>query len=223
MVFLRQGSRYIRAHVCRVQPEKGPLLNHDDVSATPSLTPQSASVSCDASNDNTVEDSESEDENVDQDDNAPSLPSSSSTADVQTDVPQLQATVPPLAASTSATIPVSRLERNQLVSFYPSSSSSEHLRCKAVIIGNAGKKSGPKKNWYNIEYLEPENMSGSKMSIDLTTVRDLSLVDSDAVNYVESDVECSSTDQEIFEIQHQTFDTAKQAELQSWFDNSFVT
>ena len=57
-------------------------------------------------------------------------------------------------------------------------------------------------------------MSGSKMSIDLAKVRDLSLVDN-----FETEVESPHGEHEIFEIRHQTYDDAKQAELQSWIDN----
>ena len=46
---------------------------------------------------------------------------------------------------------------------------------EAKILGWAGKASTKTKNWYNIKYVKPDDIKGTSMSIDLSTVNNLKM------------------------------------------------
>ena len=77
------------------------------------------------------------------------------------------------------------------------------------MLGRAGKRTGKYKNWYNVRDSE-----GNVSAVDLTNVSDLKVTsetDSSDVN---------DTNDEVLQLQHDEFDTAKQQELQSWKDHN---
>ena len=129
LVFLRHGTRYIRAHICRTQPENCqempeksqemtiPVQN--DEAATAVHPPESGNL---LPNEGASSESESENEN-------------SGTQNSAT----IRDTVSSSVSNLSENVSVSKLKKDQLVSFYPSATTSENLLCKAVILGNAGK------------------------------------------------------------------------------------
>ena len=115
--------------------------------------------------------------------------------------------------SHSATFP--SFKKGQKVSFV---SPNDNDTCRATIISSAGKKSGPLRNWYNIQYDFPEDMKGTKCSMNFETVKDLTQIDGDIQ-------ECRSSNsvlntEEILEFNHDAFYAAKISELESWKQNS---
>ena len=81
----------------------------------------------------------------------------------------------------------------------------EANRREATILSRAGKASTNKRNWYNIEYLKPENMKGDKLSIDLNTVQDLHCIQPENEGEIE----------EVF-INKVDFKEAEKVELDNW-------
>ena len=75
---------------------------------------------------------------------------------------------------------------------------------EARVMSRAGKASSRSKNWYNIEYTEPEHLRGSSLSIDLSTVENLS--------FKENDVQHD----EVYITTNIDFTKAKQDELTKW-------
>jgi transposase InsO family protein len=77
------------------------------------------------------------------------------------------------------------------------------------VLGRAGKASGPKRYWYNIEYTQPVSLVGTQGSIDLSTVEQLQEVD-----LVPQDV-----DESVLVLDNVSFGAAKDTELDSWKSN----
>lgn len=78
----------------------------------------------------------------------------------------------------------------------------------ADVISRAGKATGVHKNWYNIEYLEPD-LDPKRQSVDLTKVVDLKQVDVQDNNDDENG-------NEVMVVNEVSFEKAKQAEMDSW-------
>ena len=95
-----------------------------------------------------------------------------------------------------------KLKENDVITFQVM---GEANRREATILSRAGKASTNKRNWYNIEYLKPENMKGDKLSIDLNTVQDLHCIQPENEGEIE----------EVF-INKVDFKEAEKVELDNW-------
>ena len=84
--------------------------------------------------------------------------------------------------------------------------------CTATILSRAGKSTGRYAKWYNIKYSSPESQAGKISNIDLSAVDNLELQNTETEPNLNKATE-------VLELQHNQFDDAKQAELQSWKDN----
>lgn len=80
------------------------------------------------------------------------------------------------------------------------------------ITSRAGKASGKHKNWYNLEYTEPEEIAGSTGSIDMGQVSNLEVVENVKTNTYNRD--------EILVVNEDIFSHAKQTELENWKRNN---
>ena len=192
VLFLRQGTRSIKAHTYRVTPV---LPSEHDVSTEPQRNQITT-------NNNTFADAPQELESSDDENDVlvePALPS--------------ETVRPSSPASTPAfDFDVSKLKSNQRISYSATSDGQDTTRF-AKIIGNAGKKSGPHRNWYNIQFEDPDASPGDKVSVDLSTVPNLVLLDSLPVQVNNADGD------EVLEVAADVFDVAKHKELQSWQEN----
>jgi len=89
-------------------------------------------------------------------------------------------------------------------------SNENHEQVTAKVVSRAGKATGLNRDWYNLEYVLPENLKGEKLSVDLSKVKDMEI----------QEVNISSEIQEsVFMIQEQQFEQAKQKELLNWKNN----
>jgi len=96
----------------------------------------------------------------------------------------------------------------------------------AKVLSRAGKVSGKYKNWYNLEYREPDEMIGTTASVDLNSVEILGRVN-EAEAGVQQDDHVSETESSINEGEEEnimvcedaSFQTAKCDELDSWKRN----
>ena len=79
------------------------------------------------------------------------------------------------------------------------------VRYTADITSRAGKASGKYKDWYNVEFLEPDDVAQTKQSIDLSKVIGLEAAD----NRIDEE-------NEVMVINEVSFEEAKQAEMASW-------
>ena len=57
---------------------------------------------------------------------------------------------------------------------YKNAESGEHYVAK--VIGHAGRATGNNKNWFNLHYLEPDNVKGAEISVDLSKLEELEKV-----------------------------------------------
>ena len=198
---MRQGYKNIKAHTCRIQPVDNsvPLKSAvDSIERSPAV-PSKDTERKECSNDSDSESScYSKNFNIEDDAHEDSSP------------PEIV----PHREEDSAEITVSKLKRGQTVSFIPNDSAGEVH--KAVILSNAGKKSGPFKNWYNIKYVSPENVHGSEISINLESVQDLTVNDVTTVN----NASYEEPTEQALHVDNEDFSDAKDAELISWKRNN---
>ena len=186
VLFLRHGTRPIKAHVCRVMPVHP--KPYEQTGSNPNEIPQHSN-----SNETSL------DKDYDSEDDCESFPEVSTESNTSMVNP-----------ATSSGFDVSKLKSNQRISFVPHNN-NDTIRY-AKILGNAGKKSGPHKNWYNIQYEGTDSQNGEKLSIDLSSVQQLTVLDQPTASVANEDAE-------ILKVQD-SFSIAKEAELQSWQQNS---
>ena len=60
------------------------------------------------------------------------------------------------------------VQKDQIIQFQLAENRKEH---EAKILGQAGKASTKIMNWYNIKKIKPDDIKGTSMSIDLSTVK----------------------------------------------------
>ena len=81
------------------------------------------------------------------------------------------------------------------------------------MLGRAGKATGNNKNWYNVEILQPKDLEGVKISIDVGQVNDLNT--NEPIPEPEED--------NVMVVANTQFHTAKMKELDSWKQNNVYT
>ncbi|CAC5425237.1 unnamed protein product [Mytilus coruscus] len=86
-------------------------------------------------------------------------------------------------------------------------------QCVAKVTGRAGKATGSNKNWFNLQYLEPNTLKGAEISVDMSKLEE--------VENVATEVELpSSDDDSVMIFEDVSFREAKLKELISWKNNS---
>lgn len=96
-----------------------------------------------------------------------------------------------------------KLKTGQTVTFV---NRDDGIQCTARVLSRAGKATGQHKNWYNLQYLEPDGSEGQKEAVDMSSVGSLNIEseDSEADVLITKDI---------------SFDAAKQEEIQNWRNN----
>ena len=197
VVFLRQGYQILKVHCCRVQPVKRTNESVRETEQKPTSSTHDSSLAPDDDNNS---DSESSEETI------VSVPNESSVAGNDGVLPEtVEKQVP------ECPVAVPKLKKGQTVSFIPNNSSDVH---KAVVISAAGKKSGPHRNWYNIKLTSPVSSVDKMISIDMGSVKDLSILDS-----LQHSSPQHQPTEEILIIDDGDFAEAKLEELESWRKN----
>lgn len=97
-----------------------------------------------------------------------------------------------------------KLRTGQTVTFTNRDDGTKHT---ARVLGRAGKAKGQYKNWYNVQYLEPNGSEGQKEALDMSQVDDLH-------------TECENTDADVLITKDISFDAAKQQEIENWQNNN---
>ena len=178
VIFIRNGSHYIKAHSCRVQPK----VQDDEQKPIPS----SSANECHNQIENDKEKiSESDDEiSLRETDNSST---SNSTSNIKTNNNCIS------------------LKPNSHISF----TTDKNEKCIALILSRAGKATGKYNTAYNIEYLQPNNLKGTRTWIDTKALSNLTINEPEKENML--------TDQpmteEVFVINSLDFTNAKQSEL----------
>lgn len=95
---------------------------------------------------------------------------------------------------------------------YKNAESGEHFVAK--VIGRAGKATANNKNWFNLYYLEPDNVKGTEISVDLSKLEELEKVAQDVEPNPQSD------DDSVMLFEDVQFKDAKLKELTSWKNNN---
>lgn len=97
-----------------------------------------------------------------------------------------------------------KLRTGQTVTFTNRDDGTNHT---ARVLGRAGKAKGQYKNWYNVQYLEPNGSEGQKEALDMSHVDELL-------------TECENTDVDVLITKDISFDAAKQQEIENWQNNN---
>lgn len=97
-----------------------------------------------------------------------------------------------------------KLRTGQTVTFTNRDDGTKHT---ARVLGRAGKAKGQYKNWYNVQYLEPNGSEGQKEALDMSHVDELL-------------TECENTDVDVLITKDISFDAAKQQEIENWQNNN---
>ena len=202
VVMLRHGSRQIKAHICRMQPFPGEINSEKQV-ISPSSHKNSPEEPVMQENSH-LDDDDSENEEFDQE----VLPPQGSEELTSEENPELPSTF---------SSEQKKIKANQKITFQ-----HEGQPCTATVISRARKGTGRYAKWFNIQYKTPDSQAGKTGSIDLAAVENLQIIEENIPNQSKGNVMtvADKVTDEIFELQHDQFDTAKQAELQSWKDHN---
>ena len=171
VVFIRQGSHYIKAHTCRVQPSN---VNSYIETETTNRDLFSERHITDKVNQNDSNKKDLRSTSIaneeDSDDEIISSPQSESVSIVNIP-PSSQNDIKPISESEEMRQENLKPKTNDEISF--TNDNNEHGIAK--IIGPAGKSTGKYKLWKNIEYEEPETLAGTKTRIDISKLQNLSV------------------------------------------------
>ena len=203
VVFLRHGSRYIKAHTCRVQHTK-PFIQ-SDTKETPSAKKDGKISTAKVPKPTNDNDSDSDDETVE----SQYTPQNETSESQSTPATSNQSTDP-----TPARSEVLKLKANEDISFQ--NKDGQHFTAK--VLSRAGKATGQYPNWYNIQYKSPESHAGQIDNVDISNIDNLRISNNstkEQTTQIQNNG-INSTIDEVFELQHESFDEAKSIELQSW-------
>ena len=215
VVFLRQGYKILKVHCCRVQSidrsaEPMPVIKHSQQKAPLPIHDRLSSDDSDieSSHDSVVPVTD----NMHASENSATLPERTE----ESQIPEcfdsnnpVALPVSPSAANSSITIP--KLRKGQIISFIPKDADYTH---QAVVLSSAGKRSGPYRDWYNIKFTSPDNLVDSKISIDMKSVKNLTLENSPQLALPQEE-----STEEILLVDNEDFAEAKLEELESWKKN----
>ena len=183
IVFVRHGGQVIKVHVCRLKKAHGEDQDcQPDVERTLDKSAENNKKEDRTESQKNVEEEDSDSEKEAQEDHQETVERQGD------DRPQAIVAVKPGMRIAF------KLDHND-------------ERYTADVLGRAGKATGKHKNWYNIEYLSPEDVQQTKQSIDVTKVLDLETIPMN---------EDQTEEDEVMVINNVSFDDAKQAELESW-------
>lgn len=87
-------------------------------------------------------------------------------------------------------------------------------QCIAKVTGRAGKETGNNKNWFNLQYLEPDTLKGAEISVYLSKVEELENVTP------EVEPNPAPDDDSVMIFEDVSFKDAKLKELISWKNNN---
>ena len=106
------------------------------------------------------------------------------------------------------------IKRGQNVSYIDQNTRE---KCVVSVLGRAGKATGKNKYWYNVRYLQPDTHVGSELSIDLSKVENIEILNTDLR---ENHNTQNEDNEEIMIINNISMHDAKLAELESWRENN---
>ena len=180
VIFIRHGSHYIKAHSCRVQPK----VQDDEQEPIPSTN------ECHNQIENDKEKISERDDEIslrETNNNITNSSTSNSSSNIKTNNN------------------CKSLKPNSHISF----THNKNEKCIALILSHTGKATGKYNTAYNIEYFQPNNLKGTRTSIDTKALSNLTINEPEKENML--------TDQpmteEVFIINSIDFTSAKQSEL----------
>ena len=198
VVFIRHGGTYVRVHSSRVRKVESPVENDKKPTNDPAIKPTVEDM-LDNDNDEGV---------VNVDPAGQDYPAGQDMIQAPIDNEE---NVIPQNQPAATDIDITKLKPGQVIEFTERNTGNLSV---GKIISRAGKASTKLNKWYNMEYIEPAEKAGTKLSIDLSTV-DIQDIHND--NNEQAHMTCDNDD--ILVVNNIQFDSAKQAELQSWIDN----
>ena len=173
VVFVRHGSRYVKAHICRIQPASSSDIAADNTKVGDRNYPMLNSVVEEntgiAKEKPTAKDLEYSDNDSDEEQEV----QDQVLGDMQPQNETQIVSSSELASENNIVLQSTHLKLNKksVIEF----SLEDGNRYKAKILNRAGKSTGLYKNAYNIEYTSPEHLCGKKSYVDLDRVKDLSV------------------------------------------------
>ena len=213
VVFLRHGSHYIKAHVCRVQPIKSNSTDSDKANSKPTFNTNKSYENSSNNNCSNVHNEESDDENP-----KPEIQATSDKTLQTNKIPEITE----IANNNN-----SKMKLNSIITF----KNPATAECRAKILSRAGKAKGKINSCYNIEYKAPENLRGKITSVYLNNIDILSVEKDDTneenitANENNDEVEICNTEEtfkieEVYVNNELTFKNAKEKEIFNWKQNN---
>lgn len=80
------------------------------------------------------------------------------------------------------------------------------------VLSRAGKATGKHKDWYNLQFIQPEELAGTSRSVNLGIMDSVQVIPSESE-------ECTSKGEDVFVVHDDVFVSAKHAELINWKKN----
>ena len=182
IVFIRHGGLVVRVHHCRV----GKVQSVDD-GFTTKLDDDIIREKKNPSDKSTANNYEDDMDDSSQDEQP----------DTQEDRPQ---------GNRNSITNVNKLKAGDLIKYNHLETDEE---MSARILGRAGKATGKNKTWFNIEFITPDPLIGIKQSVDLNTVKGLSMIEHPDEQATE----------DVMVVNEVSMEDAKQEELKSWLNN----
>ena len=201
VVFVRHGGTYVRVHSSRIK-----LVQHNDITGS-DIPAQVNSYNADNATDKNIDKNadtciDYEDDNVKINDYVNN---------------EMAGNNEHIQGHEQVTVDLTKLKSGQVIKFRTRDSGEQNT---GKIISRATKASSKQNTWYNFEYIEPITKSGTKLSIDLSTVDDVQTHDvTGGNNNIENRDQEQSDDKQnddIMIVNDICFDDAKSAELNNW-------
>ena len=201
VVFVRHGGTYVRVHSSRIK-----LVQHNDITGS-DIPAQLNSHNTDNTTDKNIDKNpdtciDYEDDNVKINDYVNN---------------EMAGNNEHIQRPEQVTIDLTKLKSGQVIKFRTRDSGEQNT---GKIISRATKASSKQNTWYNFEYIEPITKSGTKLSIDLSTVDDVQTHDvtggNDNIENKDQEQSDDEQNDDIMIVNDICFDDAKSAELNNW-------
>ena len=199
VVFIRKGSRYIKAHTCRVQPASTNIINDD----TPKVDPTNTQKRSESSTQTYPISTSSNSTPIQQQSRTPICKNTYyDDSDSENDIPDV---------NKDSTENNYHSEKHFTLKIKPNSTTSfvkdDNIEYVANVLNRGGKATSKYANYYNTQYKHPEHLNGTVECIDTSKLKNLkvSTKEPQTVNVYENN--CID------------FNEARLKELHSWLKN----
>ena len=165
VVFIRQGSRYIKAHTCRVQHASTNIINDD----TPKVDPTNTQKLSESSTQTYPISTSSNSTPIQQQSTTPICKNTYyDDSDSENDIPDVSKDSIEINYHSEKYF-TQRIIPNSTISFVK----DDNIEYVPNVLNRRGKATGKYANYYNIQYKQPEHLNGTVECIDTSKLKNL--------------------------------------------------